>query len=255
MVIGLSILIFLTSAVFTLLFTLRSTIVTGFQNYKNVSKLQDITVDLNLPTQGSTYNQGYYVNGETLDTLKEENKNDYSPIKYYVKDPTGEYANTVENILDLPKDEYIKLNEFKYILDNSPINTEYPDAYIKRSDIETLYAIYKADKHNDVVTFNLGSTKSDAEHASFELLKPKQIKLFSKNDDVFEPILKEINLPTSTVIHFDKEYLVGDLMQIKITKDTSVSPTKTDILAYQLSPLFINFNTKEATFDYSKGSN
>ncbi|VEU75613.1 Uncharacterized ABC transporter permease MG468 homolog [Mycoplasmopsis maculosa] len=251
MVIGLSILIFLTSAIFTLLFTLRSTIVTGFNNYKEVSKMQDITVDLNLPTQGTAYNQGYYLNGETLDTLKLKNKKDYSPIKYYVKDPKGEYVNTEENILKLGKDDYIKLSNFKYALDNSDINSEYKDYYIKRSNIENFYDIYKANKNNSLVNFNLGTSIEDANNATFFITENRKFKLYSKEESNYFEILNDISLSLSDSITFDKKYLLSDVMQIKYEKD---SENNEIILAYQLSPLYINVKTKEATFDYSKGN-
>nr|WP_307925374.1 hypothetical protein [Mycoplasmopsis bovis] len=109
MVIGLSILIFITSAVFTLLSSLRSSIVSGFENYKKLSVKHDLSVDLNLPSQGSAYNQGYFVNGEVLghNGVKE-----YKPIKYYLANGTGEYRDSVENVLYLQNTEFIKLSDF-----------------------------------------------------------------------------------------------------------------------------------------------
>nr|WP_307921879.1 hypothetical protein [Mycoplasmopsis bovis] len=116
MVIGLSILIFITSAVFTLLSSLRSSIVSGFENYKKLSVKHDLSVDLNLPSQGSAYNQGYFVNGEVLG---QNGVKEYKPIKYYLANETGEYRDSVENVLYLQNTEFIKLSNFTGIDGNN----------------------------------------------------------------------------------------------------------------------------------------
>ncbi|WP_338822620.1 ABC transporter permease [Mycoplasmopsis felifaucium] len=243
MVIGLAILIFLTSAVFTLLSALRSTIVTGFNNYKQVSKMHDIVVDLNLPTQGSAYNQGYFVNGQVIG---KDGVEKYTPIEYYVKNPTDEYKPVSENIFYLPSNEYISLDNFRYQNGQELINNS-AHKFIKKSDLEVFYSIYKANNNNSWVEFNLGKNENDLINASFQFLDHE--RNFQIYDSEFQKIISPLTLANNTILSFDKQYSVGDLMVVKSDIDGADS-----VLVEQVVPLFINLKTKEITIDYSKGN-
>ncbi|UWV82264.1 hypothetical protein [Mycoplasmopsis cynos] len=59
----LTILVFLTSGVFTVLRDTAKAMKKQYDRYKDVSRPHDLTVDLNLPISGSAYNNGYFING------------------------------------------------------------------------------------------------------------------------------------------------------------------------------------------------
>nr|WP_233750299.1 hypothetical protein [Mycoplasmopsis agalactiae] len=175
MVIGLSILIFITSAVFTLLSSLRSSIVTGFENYKKLSVKHDLSVDLNLASQGSAFNQGYFVNGQVLG---QNGVKEYKPINYYLANGEGEYMDSVENVLYLQNNEFISLSNFTGIDGNG--NGNLSNYYIKKDDLDILYSIYSADPNNSIVEFKLGKDQNDANSASFKLKKKTKTLFFMR---------------------------------------------------------------------------
>ncbi|WP_406617101.1 ABC transporter permease [Mycoplasmopsis adleri] len=243
MVIGLSILVFLTSAVFTLLSTLRTTIVSGFNNYKQVSKMQDIVVDLNLPTQGIAYNQGYFVNGQAIgkDGVKQ-----YTPITYDIKNPSNEYKPEQTNALFLPKSEYLNINDFNYKDTNKPLYTT--QAYIKKSAFETLYSIYLADVNNPNVQFDL----TNPESAFIKFLHPVKFTLYNEHG---KELTQKLTLPVNQELTFTPKangqpYTIGDLMTLRYETIDNVK----SIVAEQVAPLFINIKTKEITPEYSVGN-
>ncbi|WP_029513444.1 ABC transporter permease [Mycoplasmopsis primatum] len=247
MVIGLSILIFLTSMIFTLLSTLRTSIVSGFNNYKNVSKKHDISVDLNLPSQGTSYNQGYFVNGEVLDA----NSRSYKPIEYYIKNATGEYSDINENILYLQNDKYINLSNLTDKDTGNEIIANSKDYFIKREDLETLYTIYNTDKRNANVEFNLGNNESDANNAFFTIKnKPTFFKIYKKDNDAIKELTKKVSLDANSMLSFEKPLKISDLMLVKKGLDEKEPES---IYALQAVPLFINVIEKKITNNYELG--
>ncbi|WHL49213.1 hypothetical protein HYE36_04740 [Mycoplasmopsis bovis] len=247
MVIGLSILIFITSAVFTLLSSLRSSIVSGFENYKKLSVKHDLSVDLNLPSQGSAYNQGYFVNGEVLghNGVKE-----YKPIKYYLANGTGEYRDSVENVLYLQNTEFIKLSDFTGI-DKNESNSNH---YIRRDDLDILYSIYSSNKNNPIVEFKLGNNENEADEASFKLKQDNRtFNIYEEKGNKFEIVGDTKSLNKSEKVNFEKKNLrLSDLMILKKGTDSS----KPNIVyAEQVQPLFINVLDKKITNEYSVGNN
>ncbi|UUD35245.1 ABC transporter permease [Mycoplasmopsis caviae] len=253
---GLSILVFLTSAIFTLLSNVRSSMVGGFNDYKNVSRLQDVNVDLNLPMQGSAYNQGYYINGEKSDDFKGKDKN-YTPIIYQI-DPQSiktsslpesvkkEYYDSTRNIL------YFGNNKTEYLPFSSIGNIDQllNAYYFKKEDLLNLYSIYKAEQNIDNnpkpdINFDL----KNLDNLNFELKeKDRYLNIYNKvANDVFEQVFTDKTLEQSGNVKFDKTYKIGNLMNL-IKKDDQIYAT-------QLSSLFINVETKEITANFSKGKN
>ncbi len=246
MVIGLSILIFITSAVFTLLSSLRSSIVSGFENYKKLSVKHDLSVDLNLPSQGSAYNQGYFVNGEVLG---QNGVKEYKPINYYLANGTGEYRDSVENVLYLQNTEFIKLSNFTGI-DGIESNSNY---YLRRDDLDILYSIYSSNKNNPIVEFKLGNDENDANQASFKLKQAyRTFNIYEKKGNKFEIVRDTKSLNSSDKVTFVKDDLkLSDLMILKKGTDSS----KPNIVyAEQVQPLFINVLDKKITNEYSVGN-
>lgn len=247
MVIGLSILIFITSAVFTLLSSLRSSIVTGFENYKKLSVKHDLSVDLNLPSQGSAFNQGYFVNGQVLG---QNGVKEYKSINYYLANGEGEYKDSIENVLYLQNNEFISLSNFTGI--DGGNNGSLSNYYIKKDDLDILYSIYSADPNNSIVEFKLGKDQNDANSASFKLKKEdKNFIFYEKKGDKFEAVTQSKSIKNTDKVTFDKENLtLSDLMILKKGTD----PSKPNLVyAEQVQPLFINVLDKKITNEYSVG--
>ncbi|MBD4919235.1 hypothetical protein GUF71_13965, partial [Xanthomonas citri pv. citri] len=107
-------------------------------------------------SQRSAYNQGYFVNGEVLGHIGVKG---YKPIKYYLANGTGEYRDSVENVLYLQNTEFIKLSDFTGI-DKNESNSNH---YIRRDDLDILYSIYSSNKNNPIVEFKLGNNENEAD--------------------------------------------------------------------------------------------
>ncbi|MBZ4218336.1 ABC transporter permease [Mycoplasma tauri] len=249
MVFGLGILVFLTSVVFSLLSTLKSSMVKGFHDYKNVSKLHNVSLDFNFPTQGAVYNQGYFVNGKD----STQDKKVYEPVTYEIKNSNND-ERSFENILYSPKSDFISLAKLKYV-DNTGNGQEIIEnsnnIYFKKTDLQSLYYTYITDKNNDIVSFELGQNSIDADNAYF-ILKgnvSKNIFIYKQdNKGIFSPIKEEYKLNLEQDLEFDRNYKLGDLLQIK-----SFDEPNEELLAYQVSPLFIDVVNKKITADYSIG--
>ncbi|VEU77193.1 ABC transporter permease [Mycoplasmopsis columbina] len=269
-VIGLSILVFLTSAVFTLLTSVRSSMVRSFENYKKVSVLHDATVDLNIPSSGNAYNQGYFVNGESSDDLKNRTFSErfYKPIEYHINydktfkstafeewkkhvDSTltidndiKEYLNDQngENILYLEhlKEDYIPLNLIQST-DISQINAN-NDLYFKKDDLLNFYRLSK--NSDSGVNFNLddiNNPRFEATHGTWVINLYKQ-----DAEGNYVQTTKDIRLENSATLNFDQNYYLGNILQI--TSDEN------NIYASQVSAAFVNLLTKEVTLKFAIGN-
>ncbi|WP_041103387.1 ABC transporter permease [Mycoplasmopsis californica] len=245
-VIGLSILVFLTSAIFTLLSSVRNVVVGGYNNYKTVSKLHDISVDLNLPTQGKAYNQGYIINGETLDNLSRGRN--YEPIIYRVDQGkiaqyskiANEYLDAERNILNLSKaDEFIKLSEIGIT------NPSFSDKYFKKLDLIQIYgAANSAEQFNDVKSdyiFNLKNIND----AYFSVKNTRKLPVYIQNGKEFTQVKTIQTLSEDTKISIKKPIRLGDILTLK-----SIAGKQ---YATQISELYLNVKTREITSDYTLG--
>ncbi|VEU60454.1 Uncharacterized ABC transporter permease MG468 homolog [Mycoplasmopsis bovigenitalium] len=246
-VIGLSILVFLTSAIFTLLSSVKNVISGGFDNYKNVSKLHDVSVDLNLPNQGSPYNQGYYINGETSETLANDKKTSYSPIIYQVdessfnkyKEIFNEYRYKEFNDLDSSLiDSYIKINELGI---NDP---KYLDLFVKKDDLLKSYSVYKAEQQNhkeQTINFDLKSV----ENFNFSTQKPLKWQLYKFDGKNYQPVQDKIDVNVNAKFKTQNNIKLGDILTI----------TNIDNVSYfsQISNLYANIKDNTITSDYKLG--
>ncbi|WP_029608625.1 ABC transporter permease [Mycoplasma simbae] len=248
-VIGLSILVFLTSAIFTLLSSVRNVIVGGYDNYKNVSKLHDISVDLNLPTQGNAFNQGYFINGETLESLSKENKKTYSPIVYYVDESAQsqygsfaqEYLTSNENVLSLTEaPEYIPFST----IDSN--NTDFVNKFFKKSDLIQLYSIARSEQKNSTKNPNVIFDINDVNALSFRVNSDKYyLQAYVKNNGQYVEDSNVLTLANNSQLNTQKPIFLGDILSLK-TIDGK-------LYASQISNLYVNLQTAEITDDYAIG--
>ncbi|MGZ9796871.1 ABC transporter permease [Mycoplasma sp. 4013] len=228
-VIGLSILIFLTSGIFTVLYDTSKAMRTQFNNYKKISVAHDLTVDYNLPASGQAFNDGYYINGETKFT----GGAGYDKGIRYVSDDA--FSN--KKIIDFNEitDRYINISNF--FNDKSDKHK-----YILKNDFSTLYNTYSASDDSEFL--DLDYTKPQKK---MHFKKNYLINLYQKNDDgSFSQSVVTKELHIFDKFHLDKQYKFSDIAFIN-------SENQNNIYFSQLSALYINADTHEATFDFVKG--
>ncbi|UUD36889.1 Uncharacterized ABC transporter permease MG468 homolog [Mycoplasmopsis californica] len=269
-IIGLTFLVFLTSAIFTLLFNLRSSFNSQFGDYKKISKVHDVTADLNLPSSGSAYGGGYFVN----DFLKEDQ---------YGKDNAGNYVTSKEwkdkygkrewddPIAFIPKDDWNKAPSYKVDLyaeasekDQGYIalkrfDVSFPaDLYIRKIDFNSIYTNYLISKESASKpkhyqfslkdydsTFRLNKTVYDNLVAS---RKQPTIFVYRKNGNNYEPNLEKKEILFTDVFTLETTYTNPTTVSKLINFQDSEDGTK--IYFKNISPAYFNFVTKKITFDY-----
>ncbi|MHA3839066.1 ABC transporter permease [Mycoplasma sp. HF14] len=229
---GLTILVFLTSGIFTLLHDTAQSMKLQYNKIKEKSVSHDLTIDLNLSTNAKAYNDGYLINGlAQADALPDA----YNKPILYVEDGYKK----VLDIIDLRKveEDFVPIKDF---IDDP----KYVDSYIKKSDFIKMYNQLKSD---DVNTSLLRLDYSKPQK-TFSLASNYSVDLFAKNlDGAYTNAQKEVKLTADSQLHFDKEYKMSDIAYI--------SQSSEGIILSQVSTMFINVLTKEITFDLIKGQN
>ncbi|WP_169709374.1 ABC transporter permease [Mycoplasma testudineum] len=181
LIIGLSILVFLSSAIFTLLFDVRTAYENRLDSYNTVSKMQDLTVDLSVESDGKIPSNGAFI----------ETKESYD-IAQLKKD--GKFANF----------------NSKYILAQTFFPTAEANQYILASSIEDLYngktsrPTIIIDKEKDTITFNSNDL---------------DFQLYSKDVDSYNPLSRTNTIDSNTVFKFDKETFLNHIARINPSND------------------------------------
>ncbi|MFV8469906.1 ABC transporter permease [Mycoplasma sp. Sp48II] len=227
---GLTILVFLTSGIFTLLHDTAQSMKLQYNKIKDKSISHDLTIDLNLSTNAKAYNDGYLINGlAQADALPEA----YNKPILYVDD---NYKKSVD-IIDLRKVE-----EDFVLLKNFIDDPNYADGYIKKTDFIKMYNLLKSDDvKNSVLKLDYSQAKK-----TFTLASNYSIDLFTKElNGTFIPSKKEVKLTSDTQLHFDKQYQISDIAYVTESSEGKILS--------QVSTMFINVLTKEITFNLIKG--
>ncbi|MBN4084070.1 ABC transporter permease [Mycoplasma sp. CSL10166] len=230
---GLTILIFLTSAIFTMLNDTSKGIQKQFDKYKAVSKKHDLTVDLNLPTNGNAFNDGYFINGLT----RSEGGPSYDKSIRYEEKNSTEQSNAIN--FELINQKHIKLNNFQ----NDQIDVNLRNKYLLSHDFKNLINSYNSELSNE---------SQDLLYLDYS---ENDKKLVFKNDITyplysvdsngsFVPSTKTKTINTNKEFRFDKQYTLSDVLLI--------SSNPEGYLFSQLQSLFINPDTHEMTFDVLK---
>ncbi|MGY6171747.1 FtsX-like permease family protein [Candidatus Mycoplasma pogonae] len=230
--IGLALLVFLSSGVFTLLSSVRNNYTSQFQKYKDQSVLQDATVDLSVNLLGNAENNGF----------DEENVDNPEARTYYPKDAATEI---VESFVIPKNKEYISLAELGI---NQP-NAQ--NVFIKSNDLFLEYT-RNSNFNND----NYKSTIFDLANANF---RPNLTDGIS-----FDTYLKghsggyinkkyQVSLAPGEIVKLDRNYSLGDVARVN-KGSISLNLQNEDDYLTQIQPLSINVITKEATFNGAKAS-
>lgn len=223
---GLTILVFLSSAIFTLLHDMSKSMKQQYKKYDEISNGHEFTVDLNLPFSGNIYNNGYFVNGLT----QIEGGPFFGKGLNYVEPNYRKIYDSID--IEAIETPYVKMDNF-FQNDNF-----LKDKYIKKS---TLTELVEKNNVDQFVIYNFENPEK-----TFRLTKDFETDLFVKNGEEFVKYEKRYTLKRSDVFHLDKAYKLQDIASISSENE------RTPILS-QMSTLFINVKTKQATFDYNVG--
>ncbi|WGI36720.1 ABC transporter permease [Mesomycoplasma lagogenitalium] len=223
-VISLSILIFLTTAVFSLLFSVKESFSREVNRYNQVSKMHDNTVDLDINFSGSAKDNGY----------EKSNELHYSP------ENNGTFEET-----------FLKFNTNFIKLEDLGVKNLDKDFYIKANDLKLEYDINKNIKNIMDKDFDF-----QLQNGEFRVLND-QSKLFLKyrKNSNGEFIQVEQLISQSKEISFilDRKYQLKEVIGIEQPGrkgglfDFGVAGTINSI-----NQMAINLNTNEATFDVAK---
>ncbi|VEU76329.1 ABC transporter permease [Mycoplasmopsis columboralis] len=228
---GLTILVFLSSGIFTLFHDMSKSMKVQYQKYKNLSNGHDLTVDLNIPSSGSFYNNGYYING-----LTQSNGGIYydKPINYI----SGQYS-LQRNIISIEniQDNFINLSTFV------GSNDEFSNKYIKRNDFIKLYNALSDKNFSEqgIILNYKNPTKSFVVNQNYSL------DTFTKNGNNYEEFKTKLFANKNNSFTLDKNYKLSELLTLDKSGD--------QIYFSQLPTLFVNLQTNEVTFDFVKGKN
>ncbi|MDD7897502.1 ABC transporter permease [Metamycoplasma hyosynoviae] len=225
-VICLTILIFLTSGIFTLFFDIKTSYSKTINSYETISRLHDLTVDLDINSTGKIPNGGF-------DQIDAENKKTNTPI-------TFAYSGNGEQryMLSFPKDSenYIKVNSINGWNSGS-------DKYIRTEDFITFYysnlnnfritdfipnGTDEKAKLNEVIKF-----KNDSDKTKF--------RIYKKVGDKFEIETNEIKAEKTDEFTFKHDLKLNDLVKV-------VYSAKEEGL-YVINPhtIFLNIKDKKAS--------
>ncbi|MBN3534489.1 hypothetical protein [Mycoplasma procyoni] len=223
-VISLSILLFLTTGVFSLLFSVKESFRREVDRYSQVSKLHDSTVDLDINFANSNKNSIYYKSQE----------NEYTIANNEVISNTN---------LRLPSN-FIKLSELG-------IQGEEGNFYISANEFKVQYEINKN-------TYDLSKKEFsyDLANATFSVLKDKT-KLFKKYklnaDGSYTEAKSVVTLKKDSTIVLDKQYTLNDVVTIVSRGEVGgLFNAGSDGQVSAINRLAINVETREATFDAAK---
>lgn len=277
-IIGLSFLVFIVSIIFTVLYDVKVIMTKQVNNYKKISHLHDVTVDLSIPNQGSLYKNGYTNNGKFNDNKNFESPNFYTLSKENIDKALNDEKfkndpNFKKMINDLKskEDVYISINNDSNFICLSDLNgfgnlEAYKKYYIEKDSIIDLFNIYAISKEinqnsDNYVSFNLEQWANDLnkDFASFQFknstnAKPITVNLYEKDNARIVPKKKFLEKNIDAIVTFDKTYTLKDILSLS----TQEVAGNTHYFATKISSLFINLEGEdkdkvEATFDFTKG--
>ncbi|MHA3889384.1 hypothetical protein [Metamycoplasma hominis] len=233
----LTILIFLTTFLFTLLNDVTTSYSSTINSYEKVSKLHDATVDFDVNPSGVIPKSGYNQIGSDNQSIVDkpvvfESSNNGSDISYSI---------------DLPKDQrnYVGLkNTF------SNLNYDNENHFINTYDLlNLLYSSKESISDVDVEILKSNPDFSKIRNFSFSG-HDREFKLYVKdNKGNIKPLTKRYNLTKNDDITFLNEVRLKNIASIAYGPRGSLNDQKVVDYLYNPSPLFLNVKTKQASFD------
>ncbi|QJR44371.1 ABC transporter permease [Mycoplasma miroungirhinis] len=231
-VIGLSILIFITCGLFTLLFDIKKSYTSTLSSYKTVSQMQDLTVNLDVNPNGEVPNGGY-------NQVNEQGLIDTKPVIYTPDSSIKSYKQSTKN-LSIPETELNFLNIRNFSLNNKSLINQ--DTYIDSSIFQNWF--FDHQKNRGIAIF-------DMQNGSFELTNDITLPIYSKSQDNYSKISHNVVVNKTNIFNFDKEYKLQDIATV-INTPTGATHFKLDDYLVKPLDLFLNPLTHQASFDTHK---
>ncbi|UWD34161.1 ABC transporter permease [Mesomycoplasma molare] len=221
--VSLSILIFLTTGVFTLLFSVKESFNREINKYNIVSKLHDSTVDLDINFSANAKDNGY--KKLEVETFKPLNTNNEEEVEF-------------------------KINEKFIKLDSLGVKNNFSNYYISANDLKKEYDINKNISNIDNKEFNF-----DLNNNSFSIQKEnsKVFFIYEKENENYKIKESKITLSKNSSVSLDKIYSLKEIINIASTGEEGgfFSGGKNHSIS-SINRMGVNVQTKEATFDISK---
>ncbi|AWX42978.1 Uncharacterized ABC transporter permease MG468 homolog [Metamycoplasma cloacale] len=233
----LTILIFLTSGIFTLLFDVKKSYSTTIYNYDTISKIHDLTVDLDFNPSGVVPNGGF-------SKIDKDNKTHVqNPIIFEADD--SNVKNSYSLYVPEKDQNFIQLkNKFN----NLDISDE--NLYIKTEDFIALYA--KSRSINSDITFGINDESANESKArEFNFNVDTNLDLYVKRNGNYFKQTRQYTINQGdrfTFVNNVKLSQLGEIIQ------SPMGPNgETRIKEYIINPvsIFLNLETKQASISPS----
>ncbi|VEU59453.1 ABC transporter permease [Mesomycoplasma neurolyticum] len=240
----LSILIFLTTVVFSTLFSVKESFSRSIKNYNNVSVLHDATVDLdiNLLQENSP---NFYKLEDKIQIYDKNSKesNEEKLIKSYSEEYFLKNAENFETLsLKYPDKEFIKLSDLGVADENK-------DYYISSYEFNLLFENRNFKDYN-FLNFDF----QNINNAFFQAGSANKLLVLYEKPDFSKKVEQYSTLEKNSDIKLDRKYTFGEIVNIidKGGVNTSLIGGYTDGRIKSINKMSINLNTREASFDAEK---
>ncbi|MGL5205597.1 MAG: ABC transporter permease [Metamycoplasmataceae bacterium] len=228
LLIGLIVLIFLSSGVFTLLSDVNQNYNNQFDDYKRISKIHDLTVDTEIAATGERPSNPY-IPGEAQEKIEYTSVESIIDTKKAIRFPKNE--------IEIYKNEgYIKISKL------SIFGSEANPNYLKVKD---LYRFMETNRIADSVDLNTGLVESK-NFSSTPLQEYISPGILIPNSYVLKATDKITNFKID-----NNNIKLGDLVTV-VPGSTSILAGTTNDRLTNVKGFFINASTHEATISQSK---
>ncbi|AZZ65638.2 FtsX-like permease family protein [Metamycoplasma phocicerebrale] len=231
----LTILIFLTTFLFTLLNDVKTSYSRTINSYDKVSRLHDLTVDLDINPSGIIPRHGY--NQIDKDNLTITNK----PIKF----ESSKNGSMISYTINLSKDNQQYVN----IVDNIENWNADSSYYISTVDLMSLY--YEELK-SEITSVQFEINKKNPDPSKIREFSfagaNRKFQVYKKLNGKIVPITQNYKILSTNNIKFKSTFKLGDIFSISYGPKGPFGQQVIKDSIIESSPLFINTLTKEASF-------
>ncbi len=248
--VGLIILIFLTSGIITLIFDVTNSYKSEFNTYKKASVLQDVTMNSNLSLYGSSpsiyygnNNDNNQINYRNTDNLVEtqqwthdDERNNY--VDYIEINTKSEFINLKTVVPSLTKDLYVKVKDLSNLL-NSNLNL----GQINPTDTDKVKATLFPTGNNQLNVYSSPSEDSIISVAT----TVSQISNLYDTYDANSQAWTASGSPKSLFTPASNNY-GGTFGSILIDKDTEKAYVKSVLIANKTSQEYIKYESDNSSF-------
>ncbi|AXE60513.1 ABC transporter permease [[Mycoplasma] phocae] len=231
----LTILIFLTTFLFTLLNDVKTSYSSTIRSYDKVSKLHDLITDLDVNPSGIAPKSGFnQIGSDNITEVKE-------PVKF----ESSRNGSNFSYSINLPEadENYIKLkNKF------DGWNVAQNDYYIRTEDF--MRFVYEKKYGISSVDFEIlkeNPNAADIRNFTFQGTS-RFFNLYRKVGNKFEEVTEDKIVSANDQITLVRDISLGQFLNIAYSERDSRDVPKNFDYIYSSSPLFINTQTKQASF-------